>query len=170
MPDTSQNKVKDAMNYQFDEIISAPCRLGILATLVPGEPVSFTKMRALTSLSDGNLHVQSRKLADAGYIDINKIKKGKRYVTQFNITELGRESLRLYVTKLQDILNAGAGVQAPAEAAHKATQRKKPAPQSAKPAPQRPGKADKSPGDAPQPSAQRSKQPKQRRDDSAVWL
>jgi hypothetical protein len=163
MPDTSQNKVKDAMNYQFDEIISAPCRLGILATLVPGEPVSFTKMRALTSLSDGNLHVQSRKLADAGYIDINKIKKGKRYVTQFSITELGRESLRLYVTKLQDILNAGAGVQASAKAVHKTTQNKKPAPQRAKPAPQRSG-------DAPRPSAQRSKQPKQRRDDSAVWL
>ncbi|NNK37312.1 MAG: hypothetical protein HKP03_02430 [Xanthomonadales bacterium] len=170
MPDTSQNKVKDAMDFQFDEIISAPCRLGILATLVPGEAVSFTKMKSLTSLSDGNLHVQSRKLADAGYIDINKIKKGKRYVTQFSITKLGRESLRLYVTKLQDILNAGAGAQAPARAAPEAAQRKKPAPQRAKPTPQRPGKADKSPGEAPKPSAQRPKQPKRRRDDSAVWL
>ncbi|NIP16842.1 MAG: helix-turn-helix domain-containing protein, partial [Xanthomonadales bacterium] len=83
------------MNYQFDEIISAPCRLGILATLIPGKPVSFTEMKAKTSLSDGNLHVQTRKLADAGYIEINKSRKGKRTVTRFTITEQGREQLKL---------------------------------------------------------------------------
>ena len=59
------------MNFHFDEMISAPCRLGILATLVPGDPISFTEMKAATSLSDGNLHVQTRKLAGVGYIDIN---------------------------------------------------------------------------------------------------
>jgi DNA-binding PadR family transcriptional regulator len=100
------------MKFQFDEIISAPCRLGILATLVPGESVSFTAMKAATSLSDGNLHVQTRKLADAGYIEINKTTKGRRSVTKFRITELGRERLRLYVMKLQQILagETGAGV------------------------------------------------------------
>ena len=94
------------MTLQFDEMISAPCRLGILATLVPGEPISFTEMKAATSLSDGNLHVQTRKLADVGYININKVKKGKRSVTEFRITTLGLERLRLYVMKLQDVLNA----------------------------------------------------------------
>ena len=94
------------MNFDFDEMISAPCRLGILATLVPGVPVSFTEMKAATSLSDGNLHVQTRKLADVGYIDSNKIKKGRRTVTNFSITDLGRERLRLHVMKLQKILDA----------------------------------------------------------------
>jgi DNA-binding transcriptional ArsR family regulator len=96
------------MNFDFDEMISAPCRLGILATLMPGVPVSFTQMKAATSLSDGNLHVQTRKLADAGYIDINKAMKGRRSVTRFSITGLGRERLRLYITKLQKILEADA--------------------------------------------------------------
>jgi DNA-binding PadR family transcriptional regulator len=90
-------------------MISAPCRLGILATLVPGMPVSFTDMKAETSLSDGNLHVQTRKLANVGYIDINKAKKGRRTVTEFRITELGLERLRLYVMKLQAVLDADAG-------------------------------------------------------------
>ena len=93
------------MNLTFDEMISAPCRLGILATLVPGVPVSFTEMKAATSLSDGNLHVQTRKLAEVGYIEINKTMQGKRTVTKFRITELGRERLRLHVTKLQQILD-----------------------------------------------------------------
>lgn len=96
-------------------MISAPCRLGILATLVPGEPVSFTEMKAATSLSDGNLHVQTRKLAGAGYIQISKDMKGRRSVTRFRITELGLERLRLYVMKLQKVLDAGAGATRPAQ-------------------------------------------------------
>ena len=109
MTDTLRNKVDDGMSFNFDEIISAPCRLGILATLLPGPAVSFTAMKAATSLSDGNLHVQTRKLADAGYIEIKKTMKGRRSVTEFRITELGRERLRLHVMKLQDILEAGTG-------------------------------------------------------------
>ena len=100
------------MNFQFDEMISAPCRLCILATLVPGAAVSFTELKARTSLSDGNLHVQTRKLADIGYVDINKIKKGRRSVTQFRITELGREQLRLHIVKLQKILDTDVGAEA----------------------------------------------------------
>lgn len=102
------------MNLQFDEMISAPCRLGILATLIPGDAISFTEMKTLTSLSDGNLHVQTRKLADAGYIEINKTRKGKRSVTKFRITQLGRERLRLYVTKLQNILEGETSARRPA--------------------------------------------------------
>ncbi len=105
------------MTFDFDEMISAPCRLSILATLVPGVPVSFTEMKAATSLSDGNLHVQTRKLADVGYIEINKSMKGRRSVTKFRITELGRERLRLHVMKLQRILDAGADAKRPVQRA-----------------------------------------------------
>lgn len=90
-------------------MISAPCRLGILATLIPGQPVTFTEMKVATSLSDGNLHVQTRKLSDVGYISINKTAKGNRTVTEFRITDLGRERLRLHVMKLQQILDAESG-------------------------------------------------------------
>jgi DNA-binding PadR family transcriptional regulator len=102
------------MKYQFDEMISAPCRLGILAALVPGAPVSFTQMKTATSLSDGNLHVQTRKLADVGYIEIHKTRKGRRSVTNFRITDLGRERFRLHVMKLQAALDADKGARQPA--------------------------------------------------------
>lgn len=102
------------MKLEFDEMISAPCRLGILATLIPGEPVTFTEMKAATSLSDGNLHVQTRKLADVGYIDISKTARGRRTVTEFRITDVGRERLRLHVMKLQQILDAEADTRLPA--------------------------------------------------------
>jgi len=97
-------------------MISAPCRLGILATLVPGQPVSFTELKAATSLSDGNLHVQTHKLQDIGYIDISKAKRGRRSITEFRITELGLERLRLHVMKLQKVLDAATSAVRPAEA------------------------------------------------------
>ena len=95
-------------------MISAPCRLGILATLIPGLPVTFTEMKDATSLSDGNLHVQTRKLADVGYISIHKTPKGRRTVTEFRITDLGRERLRLHVMKLQQVLDAEPSAEQPA--------------------------------------------------------
>ena len=103
------------MDFQFDKMISAPCRLGILATLVPGDTISFSAMKTATSLSDGNLHAQTRKLSDAGYIEITKTTKGRRSVTEFRITSLGRERLQLYIMKLQKLLDVNAGDKRPAQ-------------------------------------------------------
>ena len=103
------------MKYHFDKMISAPCRLGILATLIPGEPVSFSALKAATSLSDGNLHAQTRKLDEAGYIEINKIMKGRRTLTEFRITEMGRERLQLHIMKLQKILDADTSPKRPVQ-------------------------------------------------------
>lgn len=103
------------MNFQFDKMISAPCRLGILATLVPGDPISFSAMKTATSLSDGNLHAQTRKLSDAGYIEITKSTKGRRSVTEFRITSLGRERLQLYIMKLQKLLDVNPGDKRPVQ-------------------------------------------------------
>jgi DNA-binding transcriptional ArsR family regulator len=107
--DTSQKEVKQIVTLRFDEMISSPARLAILATLVPGLPICFADMKAATGLADGNLHVQTRKLADAGYLRIRKARHGARSVTEFHLTELGLERFQLHVLKLQEILNAGAG-------------------------------------------------------------
>lgn len=89
---------------QFDEMISSPARLAILTTLMPGEAVRFTAMKQATGLADGNLHVQTAKLAEAGYIDIRKIRRGRRALTEYRLTELGLERFRLHVRTLQAAL------------------------------------------------------------------
>ena len=98
------------MNLQFDEMISSPARLAVLAALVPGPPLCFTEMKEATGLADGNLHVQTHKLADAGYLQIRKAVQGRRSVTEFCLTELGLERFRLHVRKLQKVLDMEAGV------------------------------------------------------------
>jgi DNA-binding MarR family transcriptional regulator len=84
--------------------MTSSARLSIIACLVQGEPLTFTELKEKTGLTDGNLHVQSHKLAAAGYIEILKVARGTRSLTRFRITELGLASLKLHVQKLQATL------------------------------------------------------------------
>ncbi|MCP4144638.1 MAG: transcriptional regulator [bacterium] len=94
---------------QFNEIICSPGRLAVIATLIPGDQISFTALKRATGLADGNLHVQTRKLAVAGYIDIVKVSRGRRTITIFKVTELGIEQYKLHVKKLLSILDSESG-------------------------------------------------------------
>jgi DNA-binding MarR family transcriptional regulator len=100
-------------NWDFDENITSPARLSILAALAPGESLSFTDLKRKTGLADGNLHVQTHKLEAVGYLEIQKSMKGRRSFTQFHMTELGLERLKLHVRKLQSILKSADGVIVP---------------------------------------------------------
>ena len=93
----------------FDPHLTSPSRLAIIASLLPGRPLTFTELKAATELADGNLHVQARRLAEAGYVEIRKGARGRRSLTHFRITELGAESLKLHVRKLQSILASESG-------------------------------------------------------------
>lgn len=93
----------------FDEMLSSVARLAIIAALIAGEPVAFTDLKERTGLADGNLHVQTRKLAEAGYLEILKGSRGGRSWTRFRITEHGVSALKLHVRKLQAILDREMG-------------------------------------------------------------
>ena len=93
----------------FDELLTSPARLSIIASLAGREPLTFTELKRESELADGNLHVQSRKLASGGYIEILKSTRGARSLTRFRLTELGLESLKLHVRKLQAILASESG-------------------------------------------------------------
>jgi DNA-binding MarR family transcriptional regulator len=93
----------------FDENLASPARLMIIAALVPGRPLTFTELKAVSGLADGNLHVQTRKLEAVGYVEISKSARGRRTLTRFRMTELGVESLKLHVRKLQSILATESG-------------------------------------------------------------
>jgi len=101
---------------EFDEHLTSSARLRIIASLVPGVPLSFTELKKVTGIADGNLHVQTHKLADAGYLRIRKGMRGKRSWTRFQITEKGLAALRFHIRKLQGILATESGVIRPVPA------------------------------------------------------
>ncbi len=98
-------------------MLAAPARVAILATLADGEPWLFADLRDETGLADGNLHVQTRKLQDSGYIRAEKVNPKGRRVTRFQISRSGHEALTAYLALLGDVFQRHD--QAPVEEAAK---------------------------------------------------
>lgn len=84
----------------IDDLLGAPARLAIVATLAGVEALAFTDLGRETGLADGNLHVQTRKLLGAGYITGTKGRRGNRTVTSFALSELGRRRFQEHVRRL----------------------------------------------------------------------
>lgn len=90
----------------FDPVLVFSSRLEIMACLACGEPMSFTELSKATGIADGNLHVQTRKLADAGYLRATQARAGQsgRGRTLYQITERGDRQLRLLIAALEQSL------------------------------------------------------------------
>ncbi len=90
---------------EFDGMLLSPARMGIIAALIQGEALSFMELKRVTGLADGNLHVQSRKLAASGYIEITKGQGVGRSRTRFQLTLTGLHAMELHIRKLEAILD-----------------------------------------------------------------
>ncbi len=89
---------------EIDEILASPPRLALMASLADGRWRSFMDLKRDTGLADGNLHVQARRLTEAGYIQQRKSAHGRRTRTSYQATEAGSLKLRLHVQQLQAVL------------------------------------------------------------------
>lgn len=82
---------------EIDNLLGTPARLAIVATLAGAGPLTFTQLRQETGLADGNLHVQSRRLLEAGYLAAGKKQSGGRTLTLFQLTAEGMARYRSHV-------------------------------------------------------------------------
>ena len=71
----------------LDRLIHDRTRLAIISALAANSPLTFTELKQLLDLSDGNLSVHARKLEDAGYVTCTKGFEGRLPKTQFSLTE-----------------------------------------------------------------------------------
>lgn len=90
----------------FDPYFTSPSRLAILFALVSGETMSFTELKKVTSLADGNLHTQASRLVEACYVERWKESRDGRERTFFRISDQGFLALKLHTKKLQAALDA----------------------------------------------------------------
>jgi DNA-binding MarR family transcriptional regulator len=90
----------------FDRHFTAPSRLSILVALVSGEAMSFTELKKVTELADGNLHTQAQHLVEAGYVERWKESREGRERTFYRISDRGFLALKLHTNKLQAALDA----------------------------------------------------------------
>ena len=91
-----------------DEVIHQSLRLRIMATLnaLPaGELIEFTRLRAMLSVTDGNLGAHLATLETAEYVTIKKDFTARKPRTRVAITRRGRAAFARHVSYLRDLLD-----------------------------------------------------------------
>ncbi len=83
-----------------DAIIANSGRLKILTALAVEAKQEFVHLRQRTNLTDGNLASHARRLASAGFIQIDKTIRAGKPVTSMMLTIEGRTALESHVRRL----------------------------------------------------------------------
>jgi DNA-binding PadR family transcriptional regulator len=66
--------------------------------------ITFTGLKKLLSVSDGNLSVHLKKLEDADFITVEKKFEGRKPQTTYKLTELGKKEFIAYLNKMEEVL------------------------------------------------------------------
>jgi len=88
----------------LDRLIHDRTRLAIISALAASSTLTFTELKQLLDLTDGNLSVHARKLEDAGYVTCTKGFEGRLPRTEFALTESGHRALRQYLDHMEAII------------------------------------------------------------------
>jgi DNA-binding MarR family transcriptional regulator len=102
VPGSSQN----SEDSKFDRLVYERVRLGIMSALAVNERLTFTELKSLFDVSDGNLSAHARKLEEAGYLDCTKSFEGRRPKSEYRITPTGRKALHRYLEHIEAVIKA----------------------------------------------------------------
>lgn len=89
---------------QLDRVIHEKGRLGLMAALAATADLSFTELRDLLQMTDGNLTTHIRTLQEAGYVAITKAYRDNRPLTTCSLTPAGREAFGQHISRLAEIV------------------------------------------------------------------
>ncbi len=90
----------------LDPVVHQRVRLGILSALAAGGTTSFTDLKTVLDLTDGNLSVHARKLEDAGYLAVTKTFADRTPLTEYALTDAGRTALVAYLDAMEAVIEA----------------------------------------------------------------
>ena len=88
----------------LDPLLHQPLRTQIAAYLAGAGQATFSDLKRLIGVSDGNLDAHLKKLLAADYVQAHKINDGPRPQTAYVLTATGREALLAYVAALQGLI------------------------------------------------------------------
>ena len=88
------------------DLIYGRVRLGVMSALAVNEMLTFNDLKALFSVTDGNLAAHARKLEDAGFISCRKSFVAPRPRTEYRLTAAGRRALTRYLDHMEAVIRA----------------------------------------------------------------
>lgn len=93
------------MFNELDPLLHSQLRLAVMSILISVESAEFTYLKDKTNATAGNLSVQLDKLAEAGYINVEKTFRGKKPLTTCRITKKGLKAFDDYVRVLKQYIH-----------------------------------------------------------------
>lgn len=88
----------------LDRLLEHRVRLAVCVLLTRYERLSFSRLKALTDESDGNLGANLRKLEEEGLIEVTKEFVERKPVSWYGITAQGRKTLKAHLDVLGRII------------------------------------------------------------------
>ena len=88
----------------LDPLLHSQLRLAVMSVLMNLDEADFVYIKLQTQATAGNLSVQLEKLAEAGYVTIEKGFAGKKPRTTCRVTEKGKEAFASLCDSLRDYL------------------------------------------------------------------
>jgi len=95
---------------ELDRVIHERIRLGVVSALAVNATLTFTELKELLGVTDGNLSVHTRKLEDADYVECNKTFEGRIPRTEYRLTAAGRAALGKYLAHMESLIQATRGI------------------------------------------------------------
>lgn len=91
---------------RLDRLIHERARLAIVSALAAHDALSFTELKSLLEVTDGNLSVHARKLEEAGYIVAEKSFQNRMPHTEYRLSAEGRQALDRYISHMEALIKA----------------------------------------------------------------
>ena len=89
------------LNKAFDSRV----RLGLMSILSVNEWVSYKEIKNLLDLTDGNLASQIHALEKINFIEIKKQFIGKKPLTTYRVTKIGKNAFNEHISGLEKLIN-----------------------------------------------------------------
>jgi DNA-binding transcriptional ArsR family regulator len=104
--------LRELLRAPLDPLLADTNRLRLLAALIglpPAGELTFTALRALLGLTDGNLGLHLRTLVEHGYAEVRKEGRGRLGRSLYRATSGGRAAFATHVAALEAIVAAARG-------------------------------------------------------------
>lgn len=99
-------RVQGAQALQLDPLIHERTRLAIVSALAASGDLTFSELKQLLDLTDGNLSVHCRKLENADYLACEKTFERRMPKTTYRLTTKGRRELMRYLEHMEAVIQA----------------------------------------------------------------
>ncbi|MDD4881234.1 MAG: transcriptional regulator [Gallionellaceae bacterium] len=99
----------------LDPLLHQPARTQLVAYLSGRGEATFSELKRVLGVTDGNLGAHLGKLVEAGYLATGEATGGARAQTVYALTAAGRIALAEYVARLSALMALSAGDESAAE-------------------------------------------------------